>query len=45
MLFDKQKKENAKKRNSTCLSDFRERVFGANPYEENMEGVLEQRSE
>lgn len=25
---------NAKKRNSTCLSDFRERVFGANPYEE-----------
>ena len=34
-----------KKRNSTCLSDFRERVFGANPYEESMEGVLEQRSE
>lgn len=27
------------------FSDFRERVFGANPYEEHMEGVLEQRSE
>lgn len=37
--------ENAKKRNSTCLSDSREGVFGANPYEESMEGVLEQRSE
>ena len=36
---------NAKKRNSTCGSDFRERMFGANPYEENMEGVSEQRSE
>ncbi len=36
---------NAKKRSSTCALDFRERVEGVNPYEESMEGVLEQRSE
>ncbi len=36
---------NAEKRSSTCILDFRERMFGANPYENYMEGILEQRNE
>lgn len=36
---------NALKRNSTCEFDFRERMVGVNPYENSMEGLLEQRSE
>lgn len=39
MLF-KNKKENTGKRNSTCLSDFRERMFGVNPYEKTMDEVV-----
>ena len=51
MLYDikkhiyKRKNVNALKGNSTCEFDYRERMVGVNPYENNMEGVLEQRSE